>query len=375
MLSKVKFSGTSVFERFHSDIESELKGISIIAHHPKREKYLRFYSILNRFLPDKKVRVSELFLKNIAIEKLSSYMAKSFIRDYFNFDHLINGEFCQSVFVTARIGAYQLVNHYLMLEKGISICMVVSKEAKKTFEAEYYYPLQQAKDMYSLSGNLTLVDAEESNLIYTLKKFHQQGYSFLFYLDDCTPANNHELLNKNMEKVNFCNQELYVHKGMPFIAKLFNLPVVPLFMTFDSEFSPELVIGSSIAPSVFLSNQQFATDTIQEIWRSFEDLFKKQPQQWQGLNFANAFFAPETENTLLDFSPDDHLVFNQKRFQLLKSDSTYIFDLQFCKKLAINAELFSFFDRLIDSDIYLTIADFGESEGLPLRLLPFLIPL
>lgn len=372
MLNKTKEFNTEIAEQFLRNTVESLKGVEKNACHPQREPYLRFASNAMRLLGCRSESILNLFMQFARIEKLGSYLEKNLTREIFAKDHFPNEIFRQSVYITAHFGAYKLINHYLILEKCVSICLVVSLEAKKTYKNEYYQQFNKLKHSYGLCGDFIIVSAEEPNLIFTLKRYYNLGYSFLFYMDGNTGTGGNMTINKNMEKINFCGSDLLVRKGMPYIAKLFNLPIVPIFVPFNENFSPVIKFSDPILPDSLNNNTQFATYAIRELWNAFEKLFVKMPFQWQGLNFIDSFILTQPENRFLEFSSDDRLIFNSNRFHLIKSDNTYIFDLEECKKIAISAELFSFFDRLVESDLELSISDFGEPDGLPLKLLSFL---
>ena len=364
---------------FNNDIVKELKekaikdfnGVCENVQHPHREDFLRITSnariLLKNFCKDS----SNIFLDYIINERLGYYFENNYTRNIIKGKKNIDIEKSQSVFITAHLGAYKILNHYLILNKGINICLVISEEAKKEFEIRYFDLFNKYCQRYKSVGDFVILNAEDSKLFFKMKKYYKNNFSFLFYMDGNTGEGGTQVVNKNMKKISFCNVEFFVRKGMSYVSKIFNIPIVPIFIPLNTGLIPELNVFPKIFPRESESIEDFSNRSISDLWDILANYVQKVPYQWQGLNFIDMYYLPDQICEPTDYSPEDKLKFDKDRFKLLVNEGYYIFDTFHCKKYKLSKDLFLIIERIIKSSISISFEDFRNLGSFYKRLLSF----
>jgi lauroyl/myristoyl acyltransferase len=184
-----------------------------------------------------------------------------------------------SIVCTMHTGSYRVLNLYL-LQQGISFALVAGSTVLEQEGNEF-------RKMYRLLGEkenteLQLIDAEQSHAGLQMLRALKTGKSLVLYLDGHTGAGTKTNENVNSCVVDFLNQQLYVRKGIAYLAHAAKVPVFPVACYRKSIEDIRLLFYAPVPVNELMSRDDFAITTTQQLYTLFGELIAGYPEQWEG---------------------------------------------------------------------------------------------
>lgn len=184
-----------------------------------------------------------------------------------------------AIVCTMHTGSYRVLNLYL-LQQGISFALVAGKEVlEKEGDAfrKMYRLLSEKED-----AELQLIDAEESHAGIQMLRALKTGKSLVLYLDGHTGAGTKTNENANSCVVDFLNQQLYVRKGIAYLAHAAKVPIMPVACYRKSMEDMRLLFYDLMPANELMNRDDFAVATTQQLYTLFSELIARYPEQWEG---------------------------------------------------------------------------------------------
>lgn len=181
------------------------------------------------------------------------------------------------IFTTFHLGSYRIINHFLT-RKGISFDLLV---AKKTFERERNL-FEEIFNHNKITENqeIGLIDVENNKAIFKMIKSLKKGRSLLVYMDGNSGIGSISKKSTNLMPIKFGNGEIFVRKGAIDISFITNVPILNIIsFVFNGhtklKFFPIINVNDR-------TKEGYTNYAINEIYRQFETLLMKYPDQWEG---------------------------------------------------------------------------------------------
>lgn len=184
-----------------------------------------------------------------------------------------------AIVCTMHTGSYRVLNLYL-LQQGISFALVAGKTVLEQ-EGDAFrkmYRLLSKKE----NTELQLIDAEESNAGLQMLRVLKTGKSLVLYLDGQTGAGTRTNENANSCVVDFLNQQLYVRKGIAYLAHAAKVPIIPVACYRKSMEDIRLLFYPLMPANDLMNRDEFAVATTQQLYTLFGELIAAYPEQWEG---------------------------------------------------------------------------------------------
>jgi lauroyl/myristoyl acyltransferase len=271
-----------------------------------------------------------------------------------------------SFYCSFHLGALILIPFFLK-DNGIDLLFIGSEEAldrKKQF-------LELAKKIKIDISEENFAIAETKSGMFNIIKKRREGKSFFSYVDIAAGADNIKE-NKHKVAVSLNTIDIYARMGIPYLAKRFKMPIIPIFTYFENG---KIVIDIKKSLTNDISDiKESAIQTTKDLWSLFEPYFNKFPTQWETLHTIHQYFIKEKstiENVVLIL--DKSYIFNTKKYEFyIRDDDYYLFDLESVETFSLSKVLYSFLSKIHQNDIELKGEDikyFIKSESLQNLLL------
>ncbi len=254
-------------------------------------------------------------------------------------------------------GAYKLLSCALVQSNRKFFIVTnnsVSEENKK--EDCQYFDIAKERYGNTIQDALIHVSVQSKNFIYETKRLINDGYIMLIYLDGNSGLDGIMKKNgKNMAKITFLNQNIFVKQGLPVLSYVFNTPILPVF-SFRQENTNSIKIESShpIYPDLSMSRNMFGYEITQKLYSILETKVNKNPFEWEGWLYIHKWLDTESlNNDSPEHNPDkkkEELKFNQKKyipfivsnkFFLLEKDTHLAYEMDAETKQIIDGNLSS----------------------------------
>lgn len=181
------------------------------------------------------------------------------------------------IFTTFHLGSYRLINHFL-IKQGISFDLLI---AKNTYEREgNIFEVIYNKNKIDEHQKIGLIDAENSSAIFSMLRCLKNGRSLLIYMDGNTGIGSNSKNNINLSLTKLGDGEILARKGAMEISFLTNIPIINILSFVENsrtklKFYPIINFNEG-------TKEEYANYALSEIYKQFETLLLKYPDQWEG---------------------------------------------------------------------------------------------
>lgn len=251
-----------------------------------------FSSVIENFFPDKysyeeqkKLYRDINFYKRWAGMDDKEFSLTSRINIYNNSNIDINNiKKKQYIFATFHLGSYRQINNFLVYN-NIPFFLVTDKnfidnqgeKVKKTYKEAH------KKFAHKKIDDLVILNAEESKVLFEMKKEFKKNKSLVVYIDGNTGTGKSDRTNKNLVEINFFGKNIYVRKGIAEISYLLNIPIIPMVMKRNDWTENDIIFDKTIDPEKYNNRKEYVLTTIQNLYSFLESIIKSNDiyDQWE----------------------------------------------------------------------------------------------
>lgn len=312
-----------------------------------RLKYLNLISNKNKILGDHDLNDDVFFAdfirnqqmvskENLAINKTEFHVSGT---ENFNPDQ-------PTIYCSYRIGAFMSIPAYL-LRKNVDLIILSSKES--------YSKVVAMREIHPAFQHVEIIKVNDPRGFRRIISESRKGKSFFCLIDVGRAVNENE---KHKATINFGNAQLETMIGIPYLAHVLKVPLVPIF-SYREEGQNFINIQPEIDKEVYADRVEFGVKATQLLWKKFEHYFFKYPTQWESLYYVREFFKKETleEASVNDLKNKD-LAFNEERYAFLINDQKFfLFDYETCKQFNITEYMFVFFQKIQEAKSKLNVQE------------------
>ncbi len=296
--------------------------------HIKNTDYLQYYKDLlyHKWLSGKEQYDME-YLQNCKIENNTIY-------------DLNNPDIKKPlIFATFHLGSYRLFNSFLF-EQGFKIVLIIDESVFISQQNELLnvvVPMLNAKP----NSDFVVLNVKDRTSIFKLKNYIMEGYVMSVYLDGNTGLNDDkDDFTKSYIPINFFNNEVYVKNGISKLAVLVSANIIPVIAHRDDNGNNTIKFYNEMCIENYTSKTDFLTQSIQDIYKLFENKLSKYQSQWESWLYIHKWFKRDYIQNFKQVKKFSNK-FNDERYMFFKINKiNYLFDLYNYKSYEINNDLF-----------------------------------
>ncbi|MDR3338680.1 MAG: hypothetical protein LBT25_01050 [Candidatus Symbiothrix sp.] len=311
-------------------------------------QYSLFVANAKRFLPEiKKEEYRRLFIE-LLYHKWLSRMEQFDIETIRNLKVINESAYnleipkqnAPLIFATFHLGPFRLFNSYLF-ENGFKIVLIIDHNVYITQQQEILNdvrPLLKNND----NADFVILNVKDKASIFKLKNLILEGYVLSVYLDGNTGLTRTRIneFDKSFIPINFFNNTIYVKNGIGKLSLLLSADIIPVLSYRDQDETPIIHFNKEIKIADFKDKKTYPIESIEYIYKIFEDKLNNYKTQWIDWLFIHNWFKRGKKTP---YKPNHSIknIFNEDRYTLfIKGNSHYLFDLYDYISYPITAELY-----------------------------------
>jgi len=188
------------------------------------------------------------------------------------------------IFCSFHLGSYTIIPQ-ILLDK-FKVALVINEKTLQS-KGKIYDRLIQSRSV----NDYAIINAEDKNAVLAIIKKVRQGFSLMFYIDGNTGVGGFERKDDKLVSINFLSNQILSRKGIAFLSYKLNIPIIPIYAYRESN-------NNHIQTEVPITKESFRGESIesfvkkctQQIWRGFEKILLKYPDQWEGWMYLHSFY-------------------------------------------------------------------------------------
>lgn len=185
-----------------------------------------------------------------------------------------------AVICTFHTGSYRVLNLLLAMH-GIPFTLVMGRETAQQEGASLVALFKQVS-RNRFTGQLDIIEAENPSSGLQMMRALRAGRSLVLYMDGHTGAGVTTTENNNCFVANFLGQQLYVRKGIAFLAHAAGVPLLPVMCYRKSWKDIRLRFDDFIFPDKQQTRAEFSEITTQLVYNRAAAIIAAYPAQWEG---------------------------------------------------------------------------------------------
>lgn len=196
----------------------------------------------------------------------------------------------QAIFCAFHHGAYRLLSHVLM-SAGYHVTVVMDRAVAEKSEADFGRNLAEHAESAGLAPDtFAFRDTSDPGLMRGMLRDLKQGRVLILYLDGNTGINRKGLRVDHTVKVPFLGKQLNSRVGIPALAHLAKVPVVPVRLLQSDEdlFWNRAEFLAPIHPEGE-PRDVFIERALGILWGTVERQVSADPCRWESLRYANKY--------------------------------------------------------------------------------------
>ena len=327
--------------------------------HPLREEY--YMMLYNR---------KKLKLKKDLIEDTLAFQNYHFFKtlgryQFANFNCVptiydISFDFTkQRIYTSAQFGSFRSISA-LLVSKGVKLCAILADKAIKENGEQFKLLYKKLFTNGTNSGTYVTIDASDPKILFKLKKYKANNFSFLIFFDGDAGTFSGEI-DRNLTQVSFLNKLFRVRKGISYISYFLKIPLQPVHCVIQKDYSCRLNLGDLISFSEGQKREDFVQEALSKIWKDFEFYIKKYPEQWLVLPMAHHFYIEQFyQGKPSKFSDECSFMLNINRYKIIETTKPFLFDMANGIKYHLSENMLYVLKKIYENDLSLKKAEFTE---------------
>ncbi len=325
----MKTSDLANYQRALRDCEDALNRVNLHEEEGYTVRFAIFSANLTNFLPEiPQSEHAELFkslLTNLSFESFERNLLQigDFCEVKGNIKALKSAKTPQ-IFCTFHLGSYRIIAN-LLIRMGHNFSTIVRQDVySKQLESMMSYTARM-KEKYDTTSEVSVLNAEDPNILLKLVRELRSGRSLLVYMDGNTGSG-----DEKPDAVEFLSQKISARKGMTYLSYISGVPLVPVISYRKPDQSNMLYIDESIKADSTVSREEFSGKALQQLFDFFAKYVASYPEQWEGWNYIHNALITREES--LQSPPDSaykrmHYEFNVTRYSIFElQDAPVLFD-------------------------------------------------
>lgn len=246
------------------------------------------------------------------------------------------------IFCTFHLGSYRMIHHYLWRNK-VDFTLVVDHQTF-TEQGEKFRAVHAENPAYR-DTDFRILDAEQRTSGVQMIRELKAGRCLLFYIDGNSGVGGMGRQDDKVALIEFMGRRLFARKGIAYIAHVTGTPIVPITSFRHSSSSFETHFFPALLPDASQPRDAYAQATTQALFRLFEPVLRRYPEQWEGWLYMHHFAdvspaADAPAQPEFDPAQAEHLRFHQERYTLFWTKGLpHLFDDCSYQAFRISAQL------------------------------------
>jgi lauroyl/myristoyl acyltransferase len=197
-----------------------------------------------------------------------------------------------SIFVSFHIGSYRAILA-LLIKKNLDIVLLMDPKAYAFQNKDVLKQYENIKNLFQSSSNIVILPADKKDLALDILIKTRQGYSVLAFVDGNNGFGGSFKQDHSL-KVDFMGKDIMVKQGLAKLSHTLSLNIVPIISHYD-DLRQKWEFHSPIIPSKSNKAEDYAQETMQNLYKILEDEVRKNPMQWDGWLYIHKFLADKIE--------------------------------------------------------------------------------
>lgn len=248
------------------------------------------------------------------------------------------------VFCGYHLGSFRAIIGYLAY-LGFDFSLVVNKDVYQNQAKEIQQTVSGLNTKAGKSSKLNIICADDLDAAYQMVRAMRNGHSLVVYADGNTGVGGAFRQDEKMQQVSFLNQKIAVRQGIPYLAHLLKIPIIPVISFRDAAYEIVLHFLPPIIAKKGESKQDFCKTTMQTLFGYLEQWLRRYPLQWEGWGYIHRqLIIQEKKRTELQKRNPHYsdLKFNDQEFGLfIYGEDRCLMDLQTYQTHLLSQEAFN----------------------------------
>ena len=225
-------------------------------------------------------------------------------------------------------GSYKMLASSLIKLNKKFFVVVNNSISKKHREDSHKYFLK-CKNRYNntVLNNIPTLSVQDNGFIFQVEKLLKEGSIMLIFIDGNSGTDGiMEYKGKNMSKISFFNNDIYVKSGLPAIAYIFKVPILPVIAYRENGI--KIKSFDPIYPDLSISRKEFTSKTIQHLYDLLQKVIVKNPFEWEGWLYIHKWLDFEKlSNKEAHKNQASTLIFNSRKYvSFIIKEKNFILD-------------------------------------------------
>ncbi len=190
------------------------------------------------------------------------------------------------IFCGYHLGSFRAIIGYLAY-LGFDFSVVVNKDVYQNQAKEIQQTVSSLNAKAGKSSQLNIICADDLDAAYQMVRAVRNGHSLIVYADGNTGVGGAFRQDEKMQQVSFLNREIAVRQGIPYLAQLLKIPIIPVISFRDAAYEIVLHFLPPIRAKEGESKQDFCRSTMQTLFAYLEQWLKRYPLQWEGWGYIH----------------------------------------------------------------------------------------
>lgn len=198
------------------------------------------------------------------------------------------------IFGTFHLGSYRILLSYL-IKLGYKISLIVDDYVYKGQKDVFMETWNFLEKYYKNGSILNIINVEKESSIFKMIRSIKSGNILVTYLDGNSGTGKQLDENKNLLKINFFNQEIYVRKGVATISHFLKLNIIPV-LSYRLQDKIHLHFFKECLYNNNIKKEEYSKKITSLLYENFEHYLTMFPCQWEGWFYMNKWMKLCTTN-------------------------------------------------------------------------------
>jgi KDO2-lipid IV(A) lauroyltransferase len=256
------------------------------------------------------------------------------------------------IFCSFHYGSYKIIaSSLLKLNVPFFVAINDSMSKKDIKDDDKYFSATKKRYANTKQDKMISLSVNDTRFALKSAKLIKEGYSMLIFIDGNSGSDGiMEYRGKNTSKISFFNEKIYVKDGLPALAYLYNVPILPVIAFRKDESIIKVKSFTPFYPNLTVSRKEFAFKTTTLLYKLLESLIIKNPFEWEGWLYIHKWIDFEilSEKEEAKSNNSETPIFNSRKYiPFIIKDKKFLLD----KDTHLAYEIDDIVQRAIDGKI------------------------